>query len=198
MERTRAAVYLLVLAVAAAPASAATKHSVGANLIVNGGFEQPAVGVGSYKLFSTGQAFTGWKVVGTRGNVAPISTRFQQNGISFVSRSGKQWLDLTGLSNTPTGVAQTVATRPGASYRLSFAVGNVKGGVFGVRSTVIALVDGRKLLRATNTGGGAKQSWKPFSVRVRATSARTTIAFLNGDSSADTSDGLDDVSLTPQ
>ena len=198
MKRTRVAVYLLCLAVAAAPAAASTKHSVGRNLVVNGGFEQPVVGVGSYKVFSTGQAFTGWKVVGTRGNVAPISTRFQQNGISFVSRSGKQWLDLTGLSNTPTGVAQTVATHPGASYRLSFAVGNVKGGVFGVRSTVIVLVDGRKRLSATNTGGGAQQSWKRFAVTVRATSTRTTIAFLNGDSSADTSDGLDDVSLTAQ
>lgn len=195
MKRTRIAMYLLGVAIAVPPAAAATKHAVGANLIVNGGFEQPVVGVRSYKLFSTGQAFTGWKVVGARGNVAPISTRFQQSGISFVAKSGKQWIDLTGLSNTPTGVAQTVATRPGASYRLSFAVGNVKGGVFGVRSTVNVLVDGRKLLGATNAGGGAKQSWKLFSVTVKAASTRMTIAFLNGDSSADTSDGLDAVSL---
>jgi hypothetical protein len=45
----------------------------GPNLISNGGFEQPPVG-GGYQLFSVGQSFPGWQVVGTPGaNVAPIS-----------------------------------------------------------------------------------------------------------------------------
>src|SRR5438270_886795 len=119
------------------PGAAVSKPSVAPNLIKNGGFEQPLVGAGGYTLVSAGQSFGGWKVVGAAGNVAPISGTFVQNGIHFTAKAGKQWLDLTGLSNTATGVAQTVKTVKGASYRLSFAVGNVvdTGGIFGTTST---------------------------------------------------------------
>ena len=52
--------------------------------------------------------------------------------------TGKQWLDLTGLSNSATGVAQTVKAVPDATYKLSFALGNVvdAGGTFGKSSTI--------------------------------------------------------------
>ncbi|MCE7895580.1 MAG: hypothetical protein DYH19_02355 [Gammaproteobacteria bacterium PRO8] len=42
------------------------------NLIVNGGFEQPAVQQGRYLNVPVGQAFDGWEVVGT-GIVSPPS-----------------------------------------------------------------------------------------------------------------------------
>ncbi len=182
----------------ALPTAALSSEMSGPNLIQNGGFEQPSVGAGGYKLVTTGQRFAGWKAVGATGNVAPISTTFQQSGIHFVARAGKQWVDLTGLSNSATGVAQVVKTQSGATYSLSFAVGNVSdpGGVFGTRSTVNVLVNGHKLLAATNTGGSKTQGWKSFTLKLKATSASTTIQFLNGDSTSDSDNGLDAVSLT--
>lgn len=188
---------MLLLALAL-PAAAMSRHSSGPNLIQNGGFEQPSVGTGGYKLVATGQSFAGWKVVGATGNVAPISTTFQQSGINFVAKAGKQWVDLTGLSNSATGVAQVVKTQAGATYTLSFAVGNVSdpGGVFGTRSTVNVFANGHKLLAATNTGGGKTQGWKSFTLKLKATSASTTIQLLNGDSASDSDNGLDAVSLT--
>jgi Protein of unknown function (DUF642) len=169
------------------------------NLIINGGFEQPNVG-SDYKLFSTGQHFDGWTVVGATGNVAPISGAYTQNGFTFDSQSGKQWLDLTGLSNTATGVNQTVATTQGARYNLTFWVGNVvdPGGIFGTSSTVEVYVDGRRLETAVNAkGAGSKvQVWQEFNATFAAESARTSMEFINGDPSSDNSDGLDSVSLS--
>ena len=168
------------------------------NLIKNGGFEQPLVGAGGYTLVNAGQSWGGWKVVGAAGNVAPISTTFQQNGISFVAKAGKQWLDLTGgTSNQKIGVAQTIKTTRGASYRLSFAVGNVvdPGGPFALTSTVNVLVNGHKVLAATNKDGGKVQAWKTFTLTIKATRAATTIEFQNGDGGSDNDNGLDAVSL---
>jgi hypothetical protein len=179
----------------ALPAVAA---AAGPNLIQNGSFEQPVVQTGSYQLYGTGQSFPGWQVVGAKGNVAPVSDKYAARGIRFVARSGKQWLDLTGLSNTATGVAQTVRTTPGATYRLTFAVGNVvdSTGLYGTTTTVRALVNGRPVLVAKNTDGGKAQSWKTFTTTFKATSAATSVSFRNGDPRSDNSAGLDAVSLT--
>jgi len=196
--RLRPLLFALALGALALPSAATSSRSDSPNLIRNGGFEQPVVGTGGYKLVPSGQSFAGWKVVGATGNVGPISGAFSQNGIAFTAKAGKQWLDLTGLSNSVTGVAKTVKTKPGASYRLSFAVGNVvdSGGIFGTISTVNVLVNGHNVLAATNRTGGHEQAWKTFTVTVKATSASTTISFMNGDPSTDNDNGLDAVSLT--
>lgn len=182
----------------ALPTVAMSHQSSGPNLIQNGGFEQPIVGAGSYKLVAAGQSFEGWKVVGAAGNVAPISTTFQQSGIHFVARAGKQWIDLTGVTNGATGISQIVKTKAGASYKLGFAVGNVgdPGGIFGTSSTVNVFVNGHKVLRAMNANGGKTQRWETFTATVKATSAATTIQFLNGDPTTDNDNGLDAVTLT--
>jgi hypothetical protein len=107
---------------------------------------------------------------------------------------------LTGTSNTATGVQQTVVTHQGTTYRLSFFVGNVvnPGGIFGTTSTVSVLVNGQKVLSATNSGGAGttRLNWKQFSVSFLAASNFTKIAFINGDPATDNSNGLDNVSLS--
>jgi hypothetical protein len=96
---------MLVLAAALLlPSAAISKPSASPNLVKNGGFEQPLVGAGGYTLVNAGQSWGGWKVVGAAGNVAPISTTFQQNGIAFVAKAGRQWLDLTGGSSKGSGL----------------------------------------------------------------------------------------------
>jgi hypothetical protein len=189
-----------VLAVGVLVASSVTA-SAATNVIKNGGFEVPAVAAGGFELFSTGQAFSGWRVVGARGNVAVISGKYQGAGITFNAEAGAQWMDLTGLeSNLATGVAQTVATTRGTEYHLTFWVGNVynPGGAFGVSSTIKVYVNGVRKLTATNSLHPAnhRQAWKEFALTIRATSSRTTISFINGDPRTDNSNGLDAVRLS--
>jgi hypothetical protein len=189
-----------VLAVGVLVASSVTA-SAATNVIKNGGFEVPAVAAGGFELFSTGQAFSGWRVVGARGNVAVISGKYQGAGITFNAEAGGQWMDLTGLeSNLATGVAQTVATTRGTEYHLTFWVGNVynPGGAFGVSSTIKVYVNGVRKLTATNSLHPAnhRQAWKEFALTIRATSSRTTISFINGDPRTDNSNGLDAVRLS--
>ena len=57
------------------------------------------------------------------------------------------------------------------------------------------LVNGHKVLAATNKAGGKMQAWKTFALTVKATRAATTIEFQNGDSGSDNDNGLDAVSL---
>jgi Protein of unknown function (DUF642) len=170
------------------------------NLIRDGGFEKPVVGAGSFQGFSTGQSFSHWTVVGATGNVAIVSGTFTQSGFSFPAKSGHQWLDLTGVSNSATGVAQTVSTSPGSSHTLSFAVGNVDNptGIFGVTSTVKVFVNGTLVATDTNSRGAGSTSmvWQVFHVSFSAPSASTTIELINGDPANDTLNGLDAVKLT--
>lgn len=42
------------------------------------------------------------------GNVAPISSNFTASGIDFVAKRGSQRIFLTSISNSATGVQQTV------------------------------------------------------------------------------------------
>jgi Protein of unknown function (DUF642) len=190
-----AALSVGVLIASCGPASATT------NLTKNGSFEVPAVPAGDFRLFSTGQAFSGWRVVGVKGNVAVISGKYQGGGITFNAQAGAQWMDLTGLeSNLATGVAQSFATTRGTEYHLTFWVGNVynPGGPFGVSSTIKVYVNGVRKLTATNSLHPAnhRQAWKEFALTIKATSSRTTISFINGDPRTDNSNGLDSVRLT--
>jgi hypothetical protein len=183
-----------------APTTTGSAASATTNLIENGGFETPDVPVGSFTLFSPGQAFTGWKVVGTGGNVGIVSDKYLGDGITFNAQAGTQWMDLTGLSNTPTGIARSIATTPGTEYHLTFWVGNVydPGGIFGTSSTVKVYVNGSMQLIATNSlqPPNHTQAWKEFALTIKATSSSTTISFINGDPSTDNSDGLDAVQLS--
>jgi hypothetical protein len=174
----------------------------GSNLIKNGSFETPPVGDGSYAVYSEGQAIDKyWSVIGAAGNVAIVSGDFTQNGFTFPAKKGVQWLDLTGTTNTPTGVQQTIKTKPGVSYTLSFYIGNVynPGGIFGTTSTVDVTIDGSQVGAFTNKMGNGKmaQVWRKFSTKFTAAGAATMIGFINGDPSDDTNNGLDAVSITP-
>src|SRR5579859_1637310 len=84
-----------------------------ANIGLNGSFERPSAPLGSFALFSTGMTFAHWKVIGASGNVGVVSGTFTQNGFTFPAGCGAQWLDLTGTTNTPTGVQQVLATTQG-------------------------------------------------------------------------------------
>jgi hypothetical protein len=184
---------------AAAIFGAASMPASAANLLKNGSFENPVVPDGSYALYSTGETFGGWTVVGATGNVAPISGTFQQNGFTFPAKKGSQWLDLTGTSNSATGVQRPVKTQPHATYSLSFYIGNVydPNGIFGTSSTVDVVIDGQQVASFTNKSGNGStaQVWRKFSTEFVATKFNTQIALINGDPSGDSHNGLDAVSV---
>ena len=192
---------VVVVGVVGALLLAATATAAPANLIKDGGFESPVVPVGGFTVFSTGQKFSKWTVTGAPGSVGIVSGTFSQNGYTFPARSGAQWIDLTGLSQTATGVSQTVATTSGTSYTLTFSVGNASnpGGIFGTVSTVNVLVDGTLEMTAVNHKGmgTTTQAWKKFTLTFSAAGPATTISFINEDPSNDTQNGLDAVKLVP-
>jgi|HubBroStandDraft_2_1064218.scaffolds.fasta_scaffold04706_1 hypothetical protein len=196
----RRALLVLCAAPCIAVLGIATPATAASNLIVNGTFSSPLVGPGSDDFVATGAAFLGWRVVGANGDVAIMSNTFAQNGYTFEADGTSQWLDLTGLSNSATGVEQTLPTTPGFRYTLRFATGNTvdPGGIFGVSSTIAVSINGRVILTATNARGRGttRQAWKNFTTTFVATSTATRLEFLNEDPSTDTEDGLDDVSVT--
>ena len=140
-----------------------------------------------------------WHVAGAAGSVAVISGQFTFDGFTFDAKSGAQWLDLTGMSNTATGVARTVPTTAGTTYHLTFWVGNIYDpqSPLGVSSTVKVFVNNVLKLTAVNSMRSASsQTWKMFTLSIKASSSQTKIAFINGDPSTDNSNGLDQVSLS--
>jgi hypothetical protein len=172
-----------------------------ANLIKDGGFEKPPTPVGTYILYGTGQKIGPWTVVSAAGNVGTVSTTFMQNGFTFDAKSGKAWLDLTGSSNTATGVAQTVLTTPGTSYTLTFWVGNVydPSGGFGPTTTVNVYNSSTLLISAVNSlgQGSTKQVWQKFTTSFTAADTKTTLSFINGDTPSNNNCALDAITLAP-
>ena len=170
-----------------------------ANLIVNGGFEAALVPTGGFQTFSVGSSFGGWNVVGAAGNVGPISGAYTLSGLSFPAQEGGQFVDLTGLSNTATGIEQAVTTSAGIVYDLSFWVGNMvnPGGLFGSTSTVELFVEGvsRGTFTNANGTGTGRLDWQSYAISFVALDASTSIRFLNRDGSTDNANGLDNVML---
>jgi hypothetical protein len=80
------------------------------NLIVNGGFESPPLSF-SFLTFTAPTSFLGWAV--TSGQVDVVHRTF------YASASGSQSLDLNGYQSG--SASQTVVTRPGGVYTLTFA-----------------------------------------------------------------------------
>jgi hypothetical protein len=178
---------------------ASTDCAAGTSLLADCGFELPLVAVGGYTTFVSGTELSSWTVVGANGNVAPLSNSYSSLGISWSAHEGVQTLDLTGLSNSATGVSQSIATRSGQRYTLSFWVGNVVDptGEYGTTSTVDVFVDDHRQLTATNSDGAGLGVlvWKQFTVAFTASTTPTNLAFVNADPVTDNSNIIDDIVL---
>ena len=187
-----------ILALAAAALAVATP-ALSANLIVNGGFEDPAIPAGTFAALGGGGSIPGWDILGV--DTALVNSSYAEANITFQARSGQAFMDLSGVGNSgPTsGIAQDVATLVGQIYTLSFWVGNADGSGnanYLLPSTVNLSIDGGGLVSFTNgaTTTGLN-NWRRFSATFTATGTTTNIAFLNGTDLGDSQTGLDDVSL---
>ncbi len=146
-----------------------------ANLIKDASFETPATPAGTFTTYAPGQTIGQWIVVGP-GNVATVNN-YQEGGVLWTAHQGHAFLDLTGTCDcgAASGVAQTVKTVPGTSYKLTFWVGNTVIGGQGNTSTVDVYNGSTRLIAATNKAGSG--------------------SFVNGDPSGDEQNGLDAITL---
>jgi choice-of-anchor C domain-containing protein len=141
-----------------------------ANLLGNGSFETPKVGAGSWKNFQTGDRIGAWHV--TTGDVDVVDT-----ASFWVAARGKQSLDLSGFG--PGTISQTVATMPGASYKLTF---KLAGDMYEppIVKTLNVLFNGavvRQLSFDTTGHTPSSMGYVTESIVLHATSASSTIAF---------------------
>ncbi len=182
-----AATALSALAISAVPANAA-------NLLVNGGFEAPAINTffQNYGAGSTG--ITGWTVDaftpfgGSGGNVDIVDGAFTPGGPS-PANDGTQFLDLVGFG-TVGSIYQTFNTVAGQNYRVIFAYShNLFAGdpsasaIAGVYDAAFA--GGTANLLAPfqafshNTGTSTNLDWRTYAFNFNATGAQSTLAFGN-------------------
>lgn len=150
-----------------------------AELIVNGGFEQPVVGHGSYTTIPTGSLdLTGWTVVS--GSVDAVSTGF------FPAFEGNQCLDLDG--STAGAIEQAFTTSVGSSYTLTFMYANNAIGGTDPASAEISLSGqiSSDLLNQVITHSGSTRgnmNYLAFSFSFIANSGTTTVRFTSLDPS---------------
>jgi len=170
-----------------------------ANLVVDGGFEVPVAGPGGfnsgYLNFNSGQTIaSAWTVIGSGADVSVFPNTESTAGGTFTVQEGLQALDLTGDfdNGAAMGVQQTLATTPGAQYTLSFYVGHFDGAARGGPSaTVLVMLNGALYQTAVNSGNTAgADNWLLFTDTFVATSATTTLAFINGTASTSNGGGI--------
>src|SRR5206468_11245153 len=103
-------------------------------------------------------------------------------------------------SNSATGIQQSIATTPGATYALTFFIGSAynPGGPLGIASTVRVRINGTLIASFTFNAmpGSTAQQWRKSSTEFQATSSTTFLSFINADPPGVTDNGLDAVAVT--
>ncbi len=167
-----------------------------ANLVANGSFEAPDIVGGSYVLYTTGStAITGWTVLGPAGDSVQLTP---DTFMGLWADSGRQWVDLTGIYGYDKGLrSDAFATTAGATYRISFAVGNYIP--FGPSTVGLSISGGAEQL-FTNPSVAANpkspMNWATFSFDWVADASSAQLSFLgrkNGSLSNNAGIGLDSV-----
>lgn len=196
---------LFVSAVAIMAASPA----IAADLIVDGGFENPVVTTPDQHqsgnvTYAVGSQFGGdqnnaWTVVGVGSGVTVTSnteyTGSPSSPTYYNAHSGGQWLDLSGVDDNGErqGVAQTIATNAGTTYTLGLWLGTFIDGTSSIEVDVNGVVAGTFSNPTPGSSPGAGINYAQFMLPVLASSSSTTIAiYQTGGRSAV---GLDDVSF---
>ncbi len=170
-----------------------------ADLILNGGFEQP---VGGALIVGPGSepAGFGWSVIAGTIDFGPIPF---SPFILYSPFEGDQVLDLNG--NQRGTITQTFSTTPGNSYLLEFAYAD-NPDESGIKSADINVVDvassfsllASSVSHSTSTNSPIDADWTLFSRQFTATGALTQLTFTSTSFSNSASGGiiLDAVSVT--
>lgn len=154
----------------AALLAAAPGHA--AELLTNGGFEQPG-SVGSYTQLSNPD-LPGWSIDSGNVDVVKVST--------YPAYEGNQALDLVGSGVSTGSISQTFATKVGQEYRLKFAYTNNTDSASSVSAGYTVTGAGPDLLAGlvSHAGGTAgAPNWNVFYKSFIADSNSTTLKFAD-------------------
>lgn len=191
---------LPILSIAALCAVSIAPPASAANIFVNGSFETPPVTAALPFSYTDHQpsnsTLTGWTIANSV--VSQVRSDYAGNpGWSFPAQDGLVSLDLAGFNaNGPAIVSQALATTIGATYQLSFWVGNVSGGLFGTDTSIRALFSsGGNNFTCLNATPGVALAWQQCTQQFVATTGTTTIGFQSLDPGFDNSAIIDNVSL---
>lgn len=151
----------------------------GQNLVVNGSFENSSTfvpdGSSIMSIQPGSAALTGWTVVN-----AEIAWGKDTNPYVPGAAHGNYFLDLTGYHDFVPfgGIAQAIATVPGETYTLSFALGTHQGNPVYHGPVQVGVTAGgvsRSFISDPPTGG---VSWEKFSLSFVAEASTTAIRFV--------------------
>ncbi|MFN8121538.1 MAG: choice-of-anchor C family protein [Thermoleophilia bacterium] len=158
----------------------------GAELVTDGGFETPSIGVSLHSRQTT--SFGGWTV--SSGNV-------DLTGAEWIAASGSQSLDLNG--DQPGAVTQTLATTAGATYRITFRMsGNMMGGALLTGMRVDWGGSALRTVRFDTTGAtSGSPGWTTVTLEATASSSSTALTFTSLTAGV-YGPAIDDVSVTQQ
>jgi len=173
-----------------------------ANLLTNGGFEQPHVTGATSEQFAAGSTdIPGWLVIpaNSPGDVTIMRDDFTIGNLTFLPQSGTQSLNLTGaFSGENTGVQQDVNLKIGDVYILTFSVGNEDNSApnFMLDATAGLTINGNVIGFYTNGNNSHNAvNWKQFQYTFTATQIANSIAFQNATVPNEDYIGLDGVDL---
>ena len=148
-------------------ASLSTIQTMASSLIINGGFEQPAATVNQGALTS----LPGWTL---SDNVDIYYTD------TYPAAEGYQCLDLSGLTQAGSYIAQYFATVPGQQYHLSFIYAN--NCAVAESSGTVRIRGNATLLETTVSHSGSTPSamnYSPFHANFTADSSLTELRFTH-------------------
>lgn len=176
---------LLFAALALAPASASA-----AELVSNGGFENPTV---SNSCCSTvpPEALPGWTV--NSGNINVVNGTFSSTN-GNLAHEGSQYLDLVGQGGVGS-ISQTIATVAGQLYTLSFWYSHNLFAGLGSASASLS-IDGLNDTITHSTGSNANLDWKLYSQNFTASGNSATLSFVNTAGAGNEGIFLDSVSIS--
>ena len=156
-----------------------------ANLLVNGDFESPAIGSGSWTILN-GNALTGWSA-GQNG----VELR---NNVAGAAYSGSQYLELDTTANS--SITQTIQTTIGQNYLFSFAYAP-RGDVSAASNAIDVFWNGNLLASITGDGTpNAGNVWQTYSFNVLALGTTSAVSFAAGGISDSLGGSLDAASVS--
>jgi len=143
----------------------AATAQAGGNLVVNGGFESPAISP-PYQLDVVPTGWTGDGDLTVQGYAGAVN-----------SGDGNQWFDLNPDVSAGTGISQVITFTPGDSYTFSFLYNGGGGGTTtAINYSIGTDVSGSVSTATLNVYGGSP--WATFSTTFAASSANETLDFL--------------------
>jgi hypothetical protein len=163
-----------------------------ANLLTNGSFENGqfvADGLGVMSLSAGATNIAGWTVV-----TQELTWDRIPNNFSLSPSQGNFFLDLTGYHDSSPygGVEQTLSTTIGATYLLTFDVGNSNIYNNSLGSAILASAGNNAIIFGNTTN--AASSWLGAAMQFQATSTNTVVRF-EGYSAHPAYIGLDNASV---